>query len=116
MFLPFLGNAQFIVITGNVINEKTGITLENVGVFETVSGIGTITNVSGFFSLMLKPGNAEFVITHSGFKDLSKKMVISADTTLTLLLAPQINLKSKSKDADHQNTAEKIEKNKLLID
>jgi len=64
--------------------------------FESFSGIGTITNVSGFFSLMLKPGNAEFVIKNAGYKDLSKKMVLHADTTFTLSLAPQINPKTKN--------------------
>lgn len=112
MFLPFLGDAQLIVVTGNVLNEKTGTALENVGIFESFSGIGTITNVSGFFSLMLKPGEAEFVITQSGYKNLSKKMVLHADTTITLSLAPQINPKSKAKDAENQKTAEKTEKSK----
>jgi hypothetical protein len=37
-------------------------------------------------------------------------MVLHTDTTLTLLLVPQINPKSKTKDAEHQNTAEKVEK------
>jgi hypothetical protein len=110
MILPFLGNTQLIIVTGSIINERTGSAIENVNIFETFSGIGTITNVSGFFSLMLKPGSAEFVITHAGFKDLSKKMVIHADTTLTFSLVPQINQKSKTKEAEHQKTAEKIEK------
>lgn len=110
MVLSFLGNAQLIVVTGKIINENTGTALENVGIFETFSGIGTITNISGFFSLMLKPGNAEFVITHTGYKNLSRKMVLHSDTTLTLSLAPQINPKLKPKDAEHQKTAEKVEK------
>jgi hypothetical protein len=110
LLLPFFGNTQLIIVTGNIINEKTGIALENVGIFESFSGIGTITNVSGFFSLMLKPGNAEFVITHSGYKDLSKKMVLHADTTITLSLTPQINSKLKPKVAENQKTAEKFEK------
>jgi hypothetical protein len=112
MFLPFLGDAQLIVVTGNVFNEKTGSAIENVGILESISGIGTITNVSGFFSLMLKPGNAEFVINHTGYKDLSKKMFLQADTTIMLSLVPQINPKSKAKDAENQKTAEKTEKSK----
>jgi hypothetical protein len=109
MMLPFFGNTQLIVVTGNIINEKTGFEIGNVNIFESLSGIGTITNVSGFFSLMLKPGNAEFVITHEGYKDLSKKMVLSADTTLTLSLVPKVNTKSKHKDSEHQKTAEKVD-------
>jgi len=45
---------------------------------------------------MLKPGNAEFVIKNAGYKDLSKKMILDADTTFTLSLAPQINPKTKN--------------------
>lgn len=110
ILIGYIGNAQLIVVTGNVLNEKTGGALENGGIFESFSGIGTITNVSGFFSLMLKPGNVEFVITHSGYKNLSKKMVLHADTTITLLLAPQINPKSKIKETELQKTAEKIDR------
>lgn len=110
ILIGYIGNAQLIVVTGNVLNEKTGNALENVGIFESYSGIGTITNISGFFSLMLKPGNAEFVITHPGYKNLSKKMVLNADTTITLSLAPQINPKSKTKETELQKTAEKIDR------
>lgn len=110
MVLPLFSDAQLIVVTGNIINERTGSAIENVSIFESFSGIGTITNVSGFFSLMLKPGNTEFVITHAGFKDLSKKMILQSDTTLTISLKPQISPKSKFKDTEHQKAAEKIEK------
>jgi hypothetical protein len=108
--LALTGNAQLVVVTGSINNEKTGNTIENVNIFESFSGIGTITNVSGFFSLMLKPGNAEFVITHAGFKDFSKKMVLSTDTTFTISIIPLVNQKTKSRDAEHQKTAEKTEK------
>jgi len=59
---------------------------------------------------MLNSGNAEFVIKNAGYKDLSKKMVLHADTTFTLSLAPQINPKSKTKATEHQKTADKIER------
>ena len=110
MFLPIPGNAQLVLVTGNILNEKTGNALENVSILESYSGIGTITNMSGFFSLMLKPGNAEVVITLNGFNDLSKNLVLNRDTTLTFSLTPVINLKSKPKDTEHQKTAEKTEK------
>lgn len=110
MFLPIFGNAQLVLVTGNILNEKTGSVLENVSILESYSGIGTITNMSGFFSLMLKPGNAEVVITLSGFNDLSKKLVLNNDTTLTISLTPVLNLKAKPKGTEHQKTAEKTEK------
>jgi hypothetical protein len=110
LLLPVFGNDQLVVVTGNIINEKTGNAIENVSILESNSGIGTITNASGFFSLMLNKGNAEIVVSHDGFKDFSQKMDLKADTALTVSLVPLLNLKSKSKDADHQKTAEKIEK------
>lgn len=110
IFLPLPGSAQLVLVTGNILNEKTGSTLENVSILESYSGIGTIANMSGFFSLMLKPGNAELVFTLGGYSDLSKKLVLNKDTTLSISLTPVINLKSKPKDTEHQKTAEKIEK------
>ena len=73
--LPEIGNAQLIIFTGNILNENTGNALENVNIFESNSGIGTITNLSGFFSLMLKPGNVEIVISHDGFQKFTRKLV-----------------------------------------
>ncbi len=108
LLFPTFGNAQFLLITGNIINEKTGNALESVNILESKSGIGTITNLSGFFSLMLKPGNAEIIISHAGFQNYSKKMEFKSDTTLTVLLAPVLNLKSKTKETEPQKTANKI--------
>ncbi len=109
LLFPTYGNAQFLLITGNVINEKTGNALENVNILESKSGIGTITNLSGFFSLMLKPGNAEIVISLAGFQNYSKKLEIKSDTTLTISLVPVLNLKSKPRETEHQKTAVKID-------
>lgn len=112
ILLPILGNAQLILVTGNIVNQKTGSAMENVGILEAYSGIGTITNLSGFFSLMLNKGNAEIIISHVGFKDFSQKMVLKGDTTLSVSLVPLLNQKLKSKEIEHQKTAEKIEKGK----
>lgn len=109
MLFPAMGNAQFLRISGNIINEKTGTALENVSILETKSGIGTISNLSGFFSLMLKPGNTEIVISHTGFQNYSKKLEIKQDTTFTVSLIPVINLKSKLKETEQQKTADKTE-------
>lgn len=113
ILLPFIGSGQFILVTGNILDGKTDTPLGTVNIFEPISGIGTITNISGFFSLMLKPGNAEIIISHEGFKEYSQKMVIKSDTILTVSLVPVTNLKTKTKDTEHQKTAEKLDKGKL---
>jgi hypothetical protein len=112
LFLPEFGSNQFVLVTGNIINEKTGNALENVNILESNSGIGTITNMNGFFSLMLNKGNAEILVSHAGFKDFSKKLLLKADTALTVSLVPLVSPKLKTKDSEHQKTAANIEKGK----
>ncbi len=109
LLFPMFGNAQLIQFTGNIINESTGNTIENASIFESFSGIGTITNINGFFSLMLQKGTAEIVISKDGFKNFSQKMVLKADTTINVSLAPVMNFKSKTKETETQKTADKIE-------
>jgi hypothetical protein len=109
LLFPAIGNAQFLLITGNIINEKTGNVLEYVTILESKSGIGTISNSNGFFSLMLNPGSVEILISHEGFQNFSKKLVLKSDTTLTVALLPVLNLKSKTKETEPQKTAEKNE-------
>lgn len=112
VLLPEAGSAQLILFTGNIFNENTGNALENVNIFESNSGIGTITNLSGFFSLMLKPGNTEIVISHDGFQKFTKKLVLKNDTSMTVSLVPVFNLKSKSRETESQKTADKLETTK----
>jgi len=109
LLFPMFGNAQLIQFTGNIINESTGNAIETVSIFESFSGIGTITNMNGFFSLMLQKGTAEIVISKDGFKNFSQKMVLKADTTINVSLAPVMNIKSKTKETETQKTADKIE-------
>ncbi len=109
LLFPMFGNAQLIQFTGNIINESTGNAIETVSIFESFSGIGTITNMNGFFSLMLQKGTAEIVISKDGFKNFSQKMVLKADTTINVSLAPVMNIKSKTKETETQKTAHKIE-------
>lgn len=112
LLLPFIGSGQFVIVTGNIINQKTGNMLESVNILESNSGIGTISNIDGFYSLMLKPGNSDFVITLEGFKDFSKKMILKKDTTLAVSLTPVFNLKSKQKDDEKPKAVEKLEARK----
>jgi hypothetical protein len=106
---PFIGNGQFVIVTGNIMNQKTGNFLAGVNVLESNSGIGTISNMNGFFSLMLKPGNTEIKITLEGFKDFSQKLNLKSDTTLLVSLIPVLNPKIKQKESESQKTAAKLQ-------
>lgn len=104
---PLIGNGQLVTVTGNISNQTTGEFLGSVNIYESNSVIGTISNIDGFFSLMLKSGNAEFLITHEGFKDFSKKLVLIKDTTITVGLIPVDDLKTKEKVPENKKVNEK---------
>lgn len=108
--LPFTTNGQFAVIKGTITNEKSGDTLENVNLLETLSGIGTISNSTGEFRLMLNPGDAELLITLDGYKNVTKQIKLVNDTTINIQLEPQMNLKIRQKAGAQPGLAHKTEK------
>ena len=108
--LPFTTNGQFAVIKGTITNEKSGNTLENVNLLETLSGIGTISNSTGEFRLMLNPGDAELLITLDGYKNVTKQIKLVNDTTINIQLEPQMNLKIRQKAGVQPGLAHKTEK------
>ncbi len=88
MLLPVFGRAQLVTISGKVTNSKSGNSLENVTVLESLSNIGTITNANGFFKLSLNKGFKEIKITDDGFAEYSKQITLKSDTTFTVNLIP----------------------------
>lgn len=58
---------------------------------------------------MLNKGNAEIIVSYDGFKSFSSKINLKCDTTLNVSLIPEVNIKSKPKDSEHQKTAGKME-------
>lgn len=108
--LPLTTNGQFAVIKGTITNEKSGNTLENVNILETLSGIGTISNSSGEFRLMLTRGDAELLITLDGYKNVTKQIKLVSDTTINIQLESQLNLKIRQKAGAQPGLAHKAEK------
>ncbi len=112
LILSFSGNAQMVLVSGTVLNQNSGKNIENVNIFESISGIGTISNQNGFFSLMLKPGNAKIVFSLEGFNELTQKIIVKNDTTLSVSMVPATHLKSKQKETDNPKTAEMLKKSR----
>ncbi|MGE0020593.1 MAG: carboxypeptidase-like regulatory domain-containing protein [Draconibacterium sp.] len=108
--LPFTTSGQFAVIKGTITNEKNGKTLENVNILETLSGIGTISNSSGEFRLMLTRGDAELLITLDGYKNVTKQIKLVNDTTINIELESQLNLKIRQKAGEQPGLAHQTEK------
>lgn len=108
--LPFTTSGQFAVIKGTITNEKNGKTLENVNILETLSGIGTISNSSGEFRLMLTRGDAELLITLDGYKNVTKQIKLVNDTTINIELESQLNLKIRQKAGEQPGLAHQTAK------
>ena len=110
MFLPLLGKTQLVTISGKVVNSKSGKVLENVSIFESSSKIGTITNEKGFFKLELPQGEMEFKITDDGFRDFAQHIVLKSDTTISVVLEPEIQNKNRHKKPETVQIDAKITK------
>lgn len=89
LFIPGIGQAQLLSVSGYVKDYVTDKALENASVYETVSGIGTISNNKGYYKLLLKPGKHHLVISSAGFERFSKDIVLPDDTTITVRLKPE---------------------------
>ncbi len=74
----FITNAQFSV-SGKVIDSATKEPLPGASVFCHNTTIGTTTNKQGEFSLQLKPGGYELIISYTGYQ--TNTVRISSDSS-----------------------------------
>jgi hypothetical protein len=110
MFLPLLGSTQFVTISGKVTDSRNGKILKNVSIFESSSKIGTITNEKGFFKLVLPQGELEIAITDDGFRRFTQQIILKGDTTLSVVLEPEIQNKNRHKKHVNLRVEAKITK------
>lgn len=85
---PVHGKAQLISIAGFIKNASTGEAKKNTAVFESASGIGTITNSEGYYRLLLNPGQKKLEISSDGFHAYTSRFNLMADTTISVQLVP----------------------------
>ena len=87
--------AQLISFSGNIKNKLTNEVIQNVAVYESVSGIGTITNPQGYFKLMLKKGHKKIQFSETGFSPQTIKFNLQRDTILNVVLLEDQIIQSK---------------------
>jgi hypothetical protein len=96
LFFPLTGQTQLLSVSGYIKNQVTGDFKKNIIVFETVSGVGTITNTEGYFKLSLNPGKQNLEVSGSGFNAYSCSFDLKADTVLSIQLLPLIPVPAKN--------------------
>lgn len=107
--ISFNAGAQYKILKGTILNDKSENIVGDVNIFDKISGIGTISNSNGFFSLMLKQGKPELNISRTGFKSITQSFELKNDTTIIVRLVPELDSKSKHKQDSSKNFAVKEE-------
>src|SRR5579862_418737 len=74
MSCSLLFSQDYFSISGNVIDEKTKQPMPNASVFCQNTTVGTITNAEGKFSLRLKNGGYDLVISYTGYQTRSQRI------------------------------------------
>ena len=109
--LPGMTWAQFVAVSGYIKDSTNGKALENVSIFDSNSKIGTITNQNGFYRLVLNEKKANLKFSYDGFKECSRRIELSSDTTLLVSMEPTIIQRKQLKKTDDLRADILLEKN-----
>ncbi len=93
LFFLFTGAYAQHTISGFVYDSNTGEALINAHVYNHITGVGTLTNPYGFFSLRIN-GKDSLQLTASfvGYKKITIPLFCKNDTSLVITLEPGQNL------------------------
>lgn len=85
-------HSQRISVEGFIVNES-GKQLREVTVFERLTGIGTISDQTGYFRLMLNSGDVELVFREKNYVPFTEKFTVRKDTSMVVELILENGLK-----------------------
>ena len=87
LFTPFFVCAQTYSISGYVIDAQTGERLIGASLVDTHSGIGTVTNVNGFYSLTIPSDSVQLTASYVGYEPIVQKSFrLQKDTLIEIAL------------------------------
>lgn len=86
---PQPAQGQLLSVSGQVKNFISGQVVANATVYESVSGIGTITNSEGYYRLLLNRGQQNLRISSNGYEIYNSSFTLVADTIISVELKPQ---------------------------
>jgi len=69
-----LSQDQYFSVSGKIIDEKTKQPMPNASVFCQNTTVGTITNAEGNFSLRLKNGGYDLIISYTGYQTKTQRI------------------------------------------
>ena len=78
------------VISGHIRDAKSGESLIGVNIYIKELGVGTVTNVYGFYSLSIPKGKYVIGFSYVGYVSLEKELDLLKDTVLNIDLDENI--------------------------
>jgi len=119
---PLILSAQRHIVSGRIFDSSTLMPINQLSVYEKTSGIGTMTNELGSYSLMLNRGDAVLVYTGINYEMVKIDFSLKSDTLINLTLNVQVpdrnrrNRKESNAVLQHSVTASLRELNKASSD
>ncbi len=80
---------QSWTISGYVEDASSGERLQRVAIGVPALAIGTVSNAYGFYSLTVRADSVTLLASHIGYEAASHSLVLTADRTLDVALAPR---------------------------
>ncbi|MBN2820365.1 MAG: TonB-dependent receptor plug domain-containing protein [Bacteroidales bacterium] len=107
LYLFLHGNGQLITINGFV-RDTEGEVLAMATVWDSISGIGTITNNEGYYQLKLNPSTVVLKCRFIGYDNYRQQLTVNSNTTFTIVMQ-QVSIATgevcvKSKRPIHEQT------------
>jgi hypothetical protein len=87
---PLILSAQRHNVSGRIFDSSTLMPVNQISVYEKSSGIGTMTNEEGGYSLMLSRGDIELVYSGINYETLKIGFSLNSDTLINLNLNVQM--------------------------
>ena len=102
LFLPLLLWAKNPTVSGYVTDVQTGERLIGATVQDMRSGVGTVTNVNGFYSLTIPSDTIQLQAGYVGYdRTLSEAFMLDADTLVEMMLVSATVLEEVVVEAGH---------------
>ncbi|WP_319482625.1 TonB-dependent receptor [uncultured Draconibacterium sp.] len=84
--------AQEVTISGYITDVASGESLINANIYETLKKKGTVSNVYGFYSLTLPPGQQNLLFSFVGYSKQSLDFNLQKDTVINIRLKQMADL------------------------
>lgn len=89
LIFSYTVHAQMVSVSGYVKNQLTGEAIKDATVFESNSGIGTITNNDGFYRLLLIQEQQKLEISSPDYIPYASTFKLVTDTVIIVELIPR---------------------------